>query len=98
MAVRIRMKRLGRRKRPFYRLVAIDSKVRREGVEVERLGWYDPLNKDIINSEILNTVSLNGLNITVYSENNITLGEAIELWSAGVKSIFIDDPSEFKFI
>lgn len=46
MAVRIRMKRLGRRKRPFYRLVAIDSKVRREGTEVERLGWYDPLNKD----------------------------------------------------
>jgi len=40
------MKRLGRRKRPFYRLVAIDSKVRREGTEVERLGWYDPLNKD----------------------------------------------------
>ena len=46
MAVRIRMKRLGRRKRPFYRLVAIDSKTRREGTEVERLGWYDPLNKD----------------------------------------------------
>ena len=46
MAVRIRMKRLGRRKRPFYRLVAIDSKTRREGAEVERLGWYDPLNKN----------------------------------------------------
>ncbi|MBC8197693.1 MAG: 30S ribosomal protein S16 [Candidatus Marinimicrobia bacterium] len=46
MAVRIRMKRLGRRKRPFYRLVAIDSKTRREGVEIERLGWFDPLNKD----------------------------------------------------
>jgi len=40
------MKRLGRRKRPFYRLVAIDSKVKREGAEVERLGWYDPLNKE----------------------------------------------------
>jgi len=40
------MKRLGRRKRPFYRLVAIDSKTRREGVEIERLGWFDPLNKD----------------------------------------------------
>ena len=37
---------LGRRKSPFYRLVAIDSKVRREGTEVERLGWYDPLNKN----------------------------------------------------
>ena len=34
---------MGRKKRPFYRLVAIDSKKRRDGLEVERLGWYDPL-------------------------------------------------------
>ena len=45
MAVRIRMKRLGRRKRPFYRLVAIDSKINREGAEIEKLGWFDPLDK-----------------------------------------------------
>ena len=33
---------MGRKKRPFYRLVAIDSKKRRDGLEIERLGWYDP--------------------------------------------------------
>ena len=43
MAVKIRMKRMGRRKRPFYRLVAIDSRTRRDGKEIERLGWYDPI-------------------------------------------------------
>ena len=43
MAVKIRLKRLGRRKRPFYRIVAIDSRKRRDGAEIERLGWYDPL-------------------------------------------------------
>ena len=43
MAVKIRLKRLGRKKRPYYRIVAIDSRVRRDGVELERLGWYDPL-------------------------------------------------------
>ena len=43
MAVRIRLKRMGRKKRPFYRLVAIDSKKRRDGLEIERLGWYDPI-------------------------------------------------------
>lgn len=43
MAVRIRLKRLGRRKRPFFRVVAIDSRSRRDGAEIERLGWYDPL-------------------------------------------------------
>ena len=38
---------MGRRKRPFYRIVAIDSRKRRDGAEIERLGWYDPLKADI---------------------------------------------------
>ena len=41
------MKRMGRRNRPFYRVVAIDSRKRRDGLEIERLGWYDPLRTDI---------------------------------------------------
>ena len=44
--VKIRLKRLGRRNRPFYRLVAIDSRTRRDGREIERLGWYNPISKD----------------------------------------------------
>ena len=47
MAVKIRLKRMGRRKRPFYRIVAIDSRTRRDGPEIERLGWFDPLKTDI---------------------------------------------------
>ena len=47
MAVKLRLKRIGRRKRPFYRIVAIDSRSRRDGAEIERLGWYDPLRTDI---------------------------------------------------
>ena len=43
MAVKIRLKKLGRRKRPFYRIVAIDSRFKRDGREIERLGWYDPV-------------------------------------------------------
>lgn len=46
MAVRIRLKLLGRKKKPFFRVVAIDSKTRREGAELERLGWYDPLKTE----------------------------------------------------
>jgi small subunit ribosomal protein S16 len=41
--VRIRMKRLGRRRRPFYRINAIDSRTRRDGKVLEQLGWFDPL-------------------------------------------------------
>ena len=38
---------MGRKKRPFYRIVAIDSKKRRDGLEIERLGWYNPLPGDL---------------------------------------------------
>ena len=54
-------------------------------------------NKDIINSEIINEISKNNLLITVYSNNNFTVTQANELWSMGVKSIFIDDPTKFNF-
>ena len=47
MSVKIRLKKMGRKKRPFYRIVAIDSKKRRDGLEIERLGWYNPLPGDL---------------------------------------------------
>jgi small subunit ribosomal protein S16 len=43
LAVRIRLQRHGRKKRPFYRLVAADVRAQRDGVFLERLGHYDPL-------------------------------------------------------
>lgn len=44
--VAIRFQRFGRNKLPFYRLVAIESKDRRDGKPLEYLGWYDPLKKE----------------------------------------------------
>ena len=44
--LRIRLKRLGRRNRPFYRIAAMDQRTRRNGRTVEELGYYDPLEKD----------------------------------------------------
>ena len=46
MAVRIRLKRTGRRNRPFYRIGAFHHTRRRDGAPVEDLGWYDPLVKE----------------------------------------------------
>lgn len=43
MAVRIRLKRMGAKKRPFYRLVVADSRSPRDGRIIETLGHYDPL-------------------------------------------------------
>ncbi len=43
MAVRIRLKRMGRRKKPFYRIVVADSIRARDGRFIETVGTYDPL-------------------------------------------------------
>jgi len=43
LAVRIRLKRMGRKKRPFYRIVVADSRAPRDGKTLESLGYYNPL-------------------------------------------------------
>src|SRR5438094_3842704 len=54
MAVRIRMKKLGRKHRPFFRMVAIDGRAPRDGKIIEELGHYDPLVKDTDARAVLN--------------------------------------------
>jgi len=57
MAVRIRLSRKGKKKNPFYRIVAADSEAPRDGKFLDILGTYDPmkdpadvkLNKDKVN-------------------------------------------------
>ena len=43
MAVKLRLKRFGRRHRPFYRLTAMDSRSARDSAAIEELGFYDPI-------------------------------------------------------
>ncbi len=42
MPVRIRLKRFGAKKKPFYRIVVADSRSPRDGRFIEELGYYDP--------------------------------------------------------
>ncbi len=44
MSVKIRLKRMGSKKRPFYRLVAADSRKPRDGRFLETLGYYNPVS------------------------------------------------------
>ena len=46
MAVRIRLKKMGRKARPFFRLCAVDSRAPRDGKVIEELGYYDPMVSD----------------------------------------------------
>jgi small subunit ribosomal protein S16 len=54
MAVRIRLKRMGRKHQPFFRMVAIDARAPRDGKVIEELGHYDPLVKDTDARAVLN--------------------------------------------
>ena len=56
MAVKIRLRRAGRKGLPFFQVVVADSRSPRDGRFIEKLGWYDP-RKDIFE---LNTEKLEG--------------------------------------
>ena len=52
MAVRIRLKRLGAKKAPFYRIVVADSRTSRNGRSIEEIGIYDPTKEPVVLKEI----------------------------------------------
>ena len=54
VAVRIRMKKMGRRHRPFYRICAMDVRRPRDGRVIEELGTYDPMVPETDARAILN--------------------------------------------
>jgi len=45
--VKIRLKRLGYKKNPTYRIIAIDSRAKREGAPIEEFGFYNPKTKEM---------------------------------------------------
>ena len=47
MAVKIRLKRMGAKKNPFYRIIVADSRSPRNGRFIEEIGYYDPLTEPI---------------------------------------------------
>lgn len=83
MAVKIRLKRMGSKKKPFYRIVVADSRAPRDGKFIEEIGYYNPLteSKEIkVDAEKVNqwikkgakpTDTVNRLfkNNNIYSEN-----------------------------
>lgn len=54
MPVKIRLRRMGKKKQPFYRIVAVDSRGRRDGKYLDKIGHYNPLTDPaeiVINEE-----------------------------------------------
>ena len=79
MAVKIRLKRMGSKKKPFYRIVVADSRAPRDGKFIEEIGYYNPLteSKEIkVDTEKVNAWIKNGAKPTetvnrLFKNNNI---------------------------
>jgi small subunit ribosomal protein S16 len=69
MAVRIRLTRLGARKKPFYRLVAANSESPRDGKFLEILGTYDPTKNPAL-------IKLQKEKVSHWLEKGATLSES----------------------
>ncbi len=59
MAVKIRMKKMGRKHRPFFRVCAMDGRAPRDGRVIEELGTYDPMLSETDARAILNGERIN---------------------------------------
>jgi len=63
MAVKLRLKRMGAKQKPFYRIIVADSRSPRDGRFIETVGTYDPVKKDnniSVNEERVNYWLTNG--------------------------------------
>lgn len=63
MSVKIRLKRLGVKKAPFYRIIVADSRAPRDGKFIEEVGYYDPTKEPMVlkvNEEIAKKWLANG--------------------------------------
>lgn len=47
MAVKLRLKRMGAKKKPFYRIIAADTRAPRDGRFIEQIGYYNPISDPI---------------------------------------------------
>nr|YP_011005675.1 30S ribosomal protein S16 [Cutleria multifida]WAM62679.1 30S ribosomal protein S16 [Cutleria multifida] len=68
--LKIRFKRSGRKKQPFYKIVVMDVKTKRDGKVIEELGFYNPMTKTLqINRERTITRIDNGAQPTEVVKN-----------------------------
>ncbi|MEB3205939.1 MAG: 30S ribosomal protein S16 [Vampirovibrionales bacterium] len=83
--VKLRLKRFGRKKSPFYRVVAINSASKRQGAPLEELGYYDPIRKLLkLNLDHVSAWVSKGAEVSDAVQRLVTLangrtGEVIEL-------------------
>lgn len=94
MSVKIRLRRMGAKKKPFYRIVVADSRSPRDGKFIEEIGYYNPLTTPkevVVDAEKANNWIKNGAKPTdtvdrLFRENSV--------YSAGANSNNTAEASE----
>lgn len=68
MGARIRLKKFGTKKRPYYRIVVMDNRAPRDGKTIEELGYYHPIETEdkqiVFDAEKVKTWLKNGATVT----------------------------------
>ena len=72
MAVKIRLKRMGAKKAPFYRVVVADSRYPRDGRFIEELGYYNPLTDPA-------TINIDSYKAKKWIENGAQLTDIVKV-------------------
>lgn len=89
MAVKLRLTRLGKTKQPTYRVVAIDSRTKRDGEYIELIGTYNPLTKPA-------TVKLNEMSALKWLNDGAIPSDTVKnlFKEAGIMKKFADSKTE----
>ncbi|MAS87806.1 MAG: 30S ribosomal protein S16 [Micavibrio sp.] len=92
MALKIRLSRGGRKKRPFYSVVVADSRQPRDGRFIEKLGTYNPL----LAKDDANRVTLNGERITYWLSQGAQASDRVAMFLG--KAGITDMPAQRKSV
>lgn len=76
MATVIRLTRMGRKKKPFYRVVVTDSRKRRDGGWIESIGYYNPLTQPA-------TIQINTERLAYWKGVGAKMSERVEKLASG---------------
>jgi small subunit ribosomal protein S16 len=82
MSARIRLKKFGTKKRPYYRIVVMDKRAPRDGMTIEELGYYHPIEAEdkqiVFNTERIKAWLANGATVSdtvrrILNRKNVSL-------------------------
>lgn len=102
MAVKIRLKRIGSKKNPFYRIVVADIRAPRDGKFIEEIGYYNPLTEPKVvkvDAEKVNKWIKNGAKPTdtvhrLFKENGVYEEKAQEAKKEVVEEVETEESSQ----